>query len=77
MVAERVEEGVGRGVEVEDLPAGRDQREDARGGGVAGGDDGSVGARQLSDPAGEAGRSLGGVEDVLDIGVVNETDHSI
>jgi len=29
VVAERVEEGVGRGVEVEDLPAGRDQREDA------------------------------------------------
>ncbi len=77
MVAERLDVGVDGVVEVERLPAALDEREDARRGVVAGADHEGVVAVERADTAREAAGALGVVEDVLDVGVVEEPRHSL
>ena len=77
VVAERVRDGVGRVGEVEQLPPAGRERHHAGGAVVAGADDEGVVAVEVADPAGEAARPLGVVEEVLDIGVVKQTNHRV
>jgi len=75
VVAERVGDGVDGVRKVEYLSAAGGQRDHAGRGVVAGTDDEGVFAVEFTDTPHESGRPFGVVEEVLDIRVVEETNH--